>query len=299
MTRVGLASAAVIACVSACGFQASPEVTVDSGAGPGSDGDTGGGLDDSDGDGIDDDVDNCVSVANADQHDEDGDQVGDACDPCPQVANATADRDGDGIADACDPRPGVPGDILVRFESFAGVGNLPVGWQSRGGGVPTDWQRGNDALTIAADNATRIAIFNSGSPHHAIDIGLEVSSASGAGLWFLTGLSDAKSDIAQFFGCGMRFDNQPSGRSREMFMHDVKNTPQFVGINTDLTDAPPPSGPYRIQFVMEGNRETCVIPRDGNEHRQINNFNSRNNTFVGLRANNVTVVFRYVAVYRF
>ena len=51
---------------------------------------------DSDSDGVKDDVDNCPSVANANQLDTDGDQFGDACDP---------DDDGDKIADADDCEP--------------------------------------------------------------------------------------------------------------------------------------------------------------------------------------------------
>lgn len=259
-----------------------------------------GSADDSDGDGIPDDVDNCVSVPNPNQHDEDGDKVGDACDPCPQIANATTDSDGDGIADACDPHPTTAGDVLVTFEPFTGTGNLPVGWQSNGG-VPTDWKRGNDALTIAADNATRIAIFDSGSPHHAIDIGVDVMSAGGGGtdLQFLTGLTDVKPDIQQFMSCGMRFDNQLGGMSREIIAYDAGNNPQFTTLQTDVTDTPVAPGSYRIQFVKEGQSESCVIPNGANQHRQADTDSSKGNTFVGLRANNVTVAFRYVAVYKF
>src|SRR3954471_926765 len=164
MIRVGAPVVAVITCLgtclSACSFRGTAAGTGtdgpgSSGSGSGSDGNAGGGIHDSDGDGVPDDIDNCVSVPNPDQHDEDGDKVGDACDPCPQVANATLDTDGDGIPDACDPHPTTPGDMLVKFEPFTGTGNLPAGWQARGGGQPTDWKRGNDVLTIAADNATR------------------------------------------------------------------------------------------------------------------------------------------------
>lgn len=63
---------------------------------------------DSDHDGIPDIVDNCVAVANPDQHDEDGDCLGDACDGCawqPNGAADTVDSDSDGLADVCDPNP--------------------------------------------------------------------------------------------------------------------------------------------------------------------------------------------------
>ncbi len=294
--RPGGAGATLITWLCACSFRAVPQVAGDGSTGTDGDAHSGGGINDSDGDGLADDIDNCVSVANADQHDEDGDQVGDACDPCPQIANATTDTDGDGIADDCDPRPDTPGDMLVKFEPFVGSGNLPAGWQSKGGGLPGDWKRGNDALTIAADSATRIAIFDSGSPRHAIDIGVDVISGGNTGLVFLTGLTDVKADIHQFFGCGMRFDGQTGGMSRELFKLD---NPNFTALGTDLGDTPIPSGSYRIQFVIDGNSEACVIPHGANAHRQTASATSQGNTFVGIRANNVTVAFRYVAIYKF
>jgi hypothetical protein len=292
-------------CLCACGFHASGQLASDaplasdSGTAVDSDGSelgAGGGTSDSDGDGVDDADDNCVSVANPDQHDEDGDHVGDACDPCPQIANATTDSDGDGIADACDPHPGTPGDVLVKFESFAGSGNLPAGWQARGGGQANDWKRGNDVLTIAAGNMTPIAIFDSGSPHHAIDIGVDVLSAATTDELFLTGLIDVKADIHQFFGCGMRFDNLAGGRTRELLQ--LKD-PAFGLLGTDASDPPVASGSYRIQFLMDGSNEVCVIPQGGNAHRLVGNGPLQGNTFVGLRVNQMTVAFRYVAIYKF
>jgi len=290
----------VVTCLGACSFRSTVQVAPDGSSGADIDARGGGGLNDSDGDGIDDPVDNCLSVANPDQHDEDGDHVGDACDPCPQVANATTDTDGDGIGDACDPHPTTGGDLLVRFETFAGTGNLPAGWQSKGGGMPTDWKRGNDALTIVADNATRVAIFDTGSINHVIDIGLDVTAPAGApGQSFLTGLADVKSDIHQFYGCGLRFDSQSGGRSREMFTYDQAENPQFTPLNTDFTEPPAASGAYRIQFINEGTSEECVIPGSTSVHRQTNSVDSLDHTFVGLRVNNVTIAFRYVAIYKF
>ena len=85
---------------------------------------------DTDGDGVYDPVDNCVSVANADQANLDGDSQGDACDPdddndlrpdetdnCPHVPNVSqVDYDGDGIGNACDE--------IETNEGFAGGGGL-------------------------------------------------------------------------------------------------------------------------------------------------------------------------------
>jgi len=61
-------------------------------------------ISDSDGDGSPDHVDNCPSIANANQADQDGDAVGDVCDNCPAASNPSqADRDNDGVGNACDP----------------------------------------------------------------------------------------------------------------------------------------------------------------------------------------------------
>ena len=73
---------------------------------------------DVDADGILNPVDNCPSVANADQHDEDADSNGDACDPCPHLAGSLADTDGDKVGDACDPAPTVAKQVLRFFDPF-------------------------------------------------------------------------------------------------------------------------------------------------------------------------------------
>jgi hypothetical protein len=69
---------------------------------------------DADGDGVADDVDNCPTVANADQLDTDRDGVGDACDNCREIPNAgpisaghigtggQVDDDEDGVGNPCD-----------------------------------------------------------------------------------------------------------------------------------------------------------------------------------------------------
>lgn len=79
---------------------------------------TDGPADDVDGDGARDEVDNCPSIANADQHDEDGDLIGDHCDPCPHLAGTADDGDGDGVGDACDPEPTMARQRISFFDPF-------------------------------------------------------------------------------------------------------------------------------------------------------------------------------------
>jgi hypothetical protein len=53
-----------------------------------------------------DGLDNCSSVANADQADLDSDGIGDACDNCPGIPNPDQlDSDGDGRGNACEGLP--------------------------------------------------------------------------------------------------------------------------------------------------------------------------------------------------
>jgi hypothetical protein len=60
-------------------------------------------LTDADADGVRNRLDNCPSVANADQADTDGDGVGDVCDNCASVSNPDqTDTDGNGVGDACE-----------------------------------------------------------------------------------------------------------------------------------------------------------------------------------------------------
>jgi hypothetical protein len=62
---------------------------------------------DADGDGVPDNIDNCPTVANADQADADQDGVGDACDNCPNATNPDqADSNQNGIGDVCEDLDG-------------------------------------------------------------------------------------------------------------------------------------------------------------------------------------------------
>ncbi len=71
---------------------------------------------DADEDGVADAIDNCPSIANADQADGDGDGVGDVCDNCPGASNVDqVDSDGNGVGDVCEPTDPETDCIIVNF----------------------------------------------------------------------------------------------------------------------------------------------------------------------------------------
>jgi hypothetical protein len=245
---------------------------------------------DTDGDGVFDSTDNCLLVANPNQHDEDTDQVGDVCDPCPQIANATADGDGDKIGDACDPHPATSGDVLVRFEPFLG-NTLPAGW-TIAAGTAGNFVVANDVVTINAASGTQFMIFDANSQEHAIDVGVRLP-ADTTNTTFFTAATDVKSDLAQYFGCGLRLDAE----LREFFAYD---DPTFATIATDPMpgDAPMFPGTFRIVTVLD-TTQRCTIPKAAVSHEMTATAGTNNRTNVGVRVGDVTAEVRYVAVYRF
>jgi len=246
---------------------------------------------DTDGDGINDAVDKCPMTPSANQHDEDADDVGDICDLCPQLATATADGDNDGVGDACDPHPTTGGDTLVRFEPFTGT-TLPAGW-TIAAGTAANFMVANDELNINAAAGTHILLFDTADQQHAIDVGVRLPSDN-TNTTFFTALTDVKSDLAEFMGCGLRLDTE----SRELFSY---NDPNFTTIDTDPTpgDAPMFPGTHRIAFVLGTDTQRCTIPKAANMHEMTAIANTRNRTNVGIRVGDVTAQVRYIAVYKF
>lgn len=108
----------------------------------------GDGLDDADLDGVNNANDNCVQVANPNQHDSDGDRIGDVCDPCPVDVN-TEDTDADGVAGICDHESD-KANRIVWFQPFDGSA-LPAGWSIRGAAT-TGF--GGGGLSILATSPT-------------------------------------------------------------------------------------------------------------------------------------------------
>lgn len=247
---------------------------------------------DTDGDGVVDATDNCPTKPNANQHDEDADMTGDVCDLCPHVAGATADGDNDMIGDICDPHPAASGDIMVRFEPFTGTA-LPAGWTLAAGSL-ANITFGNDEIAINAATGTHILLFDTGSnSKHAIDVGVRLPNDTN-GTTFFTALTDVKSDLAEYMGCGLRLDTE----SRELFSY---NDPNFTSIDSDPTPADTPMfpGTHRISFVLGTDNERCTIPKAANLHEMTATTNTRNRSNVGIRVGDVTAQVKYVVVYKF
>jgi hypothetical protein len=126
---------ALLALVSACSFRVNPAGAGSGSSDAGTDGATDAAIDavldapgDMDSDGVPDNLDNCPTLANADQRDHDTDGRGDVCDLCPHIAEpADTDTDGDGVGDACDPRPTTAGDRRALWVGFYDANDI-AGW---------------------------------------------------------------------------------------------------------------------------------------------------------------------------
>ena len=108
---------------------------------------------DSDGDGITNNLDNCPSIANADQLDTDGDGIGDVCDNAPTVSNANQlDTDGDGVGDVSDTDDDGDG-VLDTNDAFPLDASESADTDGDGIGDNADLDDDADGVPDTTDNA--------------------------------------------------------------------------------------------------------------------------------------------------
>ncbi len=204
---------------------------------------------DSDGDGIPDAIDNCPTVANADQHDEDADGLGDACDPCPYLPGNADDSDGDGVGDACDPEPDIAEQKWLLFETFA---QQPMDWT-----LDSMDTVANDALEITSIVAAANAYDGS------IPTG-EIRIVTG-------GMIEALVSGASFHNLTVSFSRSPSGSSYYYFelIDSGATTSTFHIASTGITSpgtlgsvtlpAPLELGPWAVQIDESVSSQTLAI----------------------------------------
>ncbi len=145
-------------------------------------------------DGVVDSVDNCPTVANADQANNDGDALGDVCDPdddndgdldgadnCPTVANADqANNDGDALGDVCDPDDDNDGDL-------DGADNCPTVANADQADADGD---GIGDVCDPTPNPGSVDVLTSGTPARVVE------TRSGAGFETIDGLFEGDGPIA-------------------------------------------------------------------------------------------------------
>lgn len=177
---------------------------------------------DADSDGVNNAVDNCPSVANANQANEDGDKLGDKCDPCPPVRNDTpSDPDGDGVADTCDPNPNVAGDRIELFEGFRNGGEA---WARQTGWTPATAAATGDVLRTDAsgqlpENRQVLVLPVTNPDNIAVSAGLTVERINGNATHVAEVVLPFQPVDREGVGCGL-----------------VQQGDRFVGIYDDYAD---------------------------------------------------------------
>lgn len=266
----------------AAGDASPPDDTI---RGDGSDGD--GGDADRDADGVADSADNCVAIANADQHDEDGDQIGDVCDNCPHVGTPDqTNADGDDLGDACDTSAAV--DCIARFDPLTSL----QGWTVTSGG----WAIQNNALLQSdAGAADALVVSDTTFTRNSVEIGARIVSLGSAsprsvGVW------TAVKQVSPITGV-LADLRDPAGKA-ELAVAQLTN-----GIGTGLQTIPlNPSRPLAagdLTIVSIDQRlSTLLISRASDGSSIANSSVTRTSTDgrIALRTNHASVAFDYVLV---
>lgn len=239
-------------------------------------------------DNVADQSDNCMAVANEDQHDEDGDGRGDVCDICPAFADTGQDADGDLVGDDCDPHPNTPGDVL---EEFAGFQVMPAGWVVDGSFVIV----GDDAVGTSPANGAPSMLQRPAPTGDTYTIWaaatLDDIASTALGAIGLTAISEPGTDdhlLCQIVG-------EAAGAQQELRLFDTSGT------GFGLLDAEPHQFPEGISFELFFERNGGFFACDATNPAASVIGNATffpNNARVGLRTRSATARYHWVMVIR-
>jgi hypothetical protein len=255
-------------------------------------------LPDEDHDGVPDSIDNCPTVANADQVDGDGDKVGDVCDNCSAVSNPDqADLDGDKIGDVCDtdidgdqlpnyldPNPN-KADAVYYYTATAGLQaadfNVVGGWAASGNNMCQGQVTTADTLLLLqqaklsqSDIVAETRVTPSGTP----------GSTSTVGLVFRT----SSVSPTNGYSCAVDLKNHRLSLSK------IVNSAQ-TELGGTVQNTVPGSGPFRVRITAKGASLTCA------DMQSLQSVTKTDSTYptgaVGLSAYQTAACFEYLMVF--
>jgi hypothetical protein len=265
---------------------------------------------DADDDTILDAVDNCVQIANTDQHDEDSDAVGDVCDNCPHVANAGQDDTGepgngqnaDGVGDACDPSPSTREQIAL-FEPFSGD-TVPAGWTADGG----TWTVSDDALhqtSTGAAAASAILYFDTDYTTAWFDTTVHTDSVAPDGggsdlrslATFIRYTGDTGAGTGTGYICSL-FDDVGNVALAQLLALSWNNgTVGGIGATgDDLTTALADDQTYRWRTSAEEDKIGCEVVATTTDSSSGSDTTYPSGT-IAVRTNRIAASWRYIVVF--
>ena len=256
---------------------------------------------DQDIDGIADAVDNCVAIANTDQHNEDGDARGDVCDNCPHVVNDDqATADGDEVGDVCDPYPSLDGDVIVLFDGFGGSTRAPE-WTAAVG-VDT-WTVGDDTLRQIATTREEKILHYAGLVETLVTVDVAFTPT-------LIPDGDA-TDTVRSAGVVTGFSSTGIAAGRVAVVADQIHSAAFAYVMTNALGpgADTGAGGWAYFDAVLGTGRYVLSTSAGSTQQWIGGAEPGGNVVtatqdtapspggIGLRTRNMAVAFEYVVVY--
>jgi hypothetical protein len=291
---MSMRSLLVLIGLAGCGFEPGSIVSGDAAIQHDGDVDTPSSPGDSDGDSVTDDVDNCPTIANANQRNHDGDPRGDVCDLCPGLFSPTdPDGDSDGVGDDCDPRPGLGGDSFVLFEGFYDAASISS-WTSSGG----TWTVSQGRLVQSAGNRdydfmrpslssplarhsvmTSARLDDIGQPNGDYVPAVAVGGGIAAGRGYFCALRDSGSNVLTVLGYWFELDQAQSAQDDDPW-------PGTFAVGTEVT----------LFGRIVGNNSICTASQAGTSPLTVDENHGPTTGVVEVSTSRMAASFDYVFV---